>query len=83
MFTGRLIIELLMCHGFLLRFRKFEVAQKDIADFLELWDRTTLQVQIPHSPSEPSEEEAKEPPQSAKKGKSKGDKCFRIHSNKK
>ncbi|XP_025115052.1 hydrocephalus-inducing protein-like isoform X4 [Pomacea canaliculata] len=53
------------------RFRKFEVAQKDIADFLELWDRTTLQVQIPHSPSEPSEEEAKEPPQSAKKGKSK------------
>lgn len=57
------------------RFRTFEHAQKDISDLLDMWDRTTLQIRRPPTPSERSEEEqGKEHPPSGKKGKGKGDK---------
>ncbi|KAK7505680.1 hypothetical protein BaRGS_00002951 [Batillaria attramentaria] len=54
------------------RFRTFEHAQKDISDLLEMWDRTTLQIRRPPTPSEKSEEEpGKDHPPSGKKGKGK------------
>ena len=55
------------------RFRTYEHGQKDISDLLEIWDRTTLQIRRPPTPSEKSEEEpGKEHPPSGKKGKGKG-----------
>merc|ERR1712154_63577 len=37
------------------RFRTYEHAQKDIADLLEVWDRSSLQIRRPPTPSERSE----------------------------
>ncbi|XP_070194710.1 hydrocephalus-inducing protein homolog isoform X4 [Littorina saxatilis] len=54
------------------RFRTFEHAHKDISELLESWDRTTLQIRRPPTPSEKSEEEqGKDHPPSGKKGKGK------------
>lgn len=53
------------------RFRTFEHAQKDINEMVECWDRTTLSIKRPPTPSERSDEDHNHPP-SGKKGKGKG-----------
>lgn len=57
------------------RFRTFEHAQKDILEMIDFWDRTTLSLKRPPTPSEKSEDDAAHHPPSGKKGKGgKGDK---------
>ena len=58
------------------RFRTFEHAQKDINEMIEYWDRTTLSLRRPPTPSEKSEEDQQHHPQS---GKSKSKKGKSIH----
>lgn len=56
------------------RFRTFEHGQKEIVDMIEFWDRTTLGIKRPPTPSERSEEDGNLHPPSGKKAKGKGDK---------
>ncbi|KAL3860158.1 hypothetical protein ACJMK2_010318 [Sinanodonta woodiana] len=56
------------------RFRTFEVGQKDIQELVDFWDRTTLAIKRPRTPSEKSEEDHLQHPPSGKKGKGKVDK---------
>ncbi|XP_046359897.2 hydrocephalus-inducing protein homolog isoform X3 [Haliotis rufescens] len=53
------------------RFRTFEHAQNELTHLLEFWDRTTLQIKRPPTPSEKSEEDGAQHPPSGKKGKGK------------
>ncbi|XP_052816168.1 hydrocephalus-inducing protein homolog isoform X2 [Mya arenaria] len=55
------------------KFRTFEVHQKDIAELVEFWDRTTLTVKRPRTPSERSDEDHAQHPPSGKKVKGKED----------
>ena len=55
------------------RFRTFEANQKDIAEMVEFWDRTTLAIKRPRTPSEKSDEDGHlQHPPSGKKAKGKG-----------
>ncbi|XP_071173399.1 hydrocephalus-inducing protein homolog isoform X10 [Mytilus edulis] len=56
------------------RFRTFEHGQKDINEMLEFWDRTTLSLRRPPTPSEKSEEDQQHHPQSGKSKGKKGEK---------
>jgi hypothetical protein len=47
-------------------YRPFEHAQKDINEMIEYWDRTTLSLRRPPTPSEKSEEDQQHHPQSGK-----------------
>ncbi|ESO91099.1 hypothetical protein LOTGIDRAFT_122343, partial [Lottia gigantea] len=53
------------------KFKNFEHSQKDLNDLLENWDRTTLQIRRPPTPSEKSDEDGGQHPPSGKKGKGK------------
>ncbi|KAK6174452.1 hypothetical protein SNE40_017727 [Patella caerulea] len=53
------------------RFRSFEHGQKELAELLDNWDRTTLQTKRPPTPSEKSDEDGAQHPPSGKKGKGK------------
>ncbi|XP_041375521.1 hydrocephalus-inducing protein homolog [Gigantopelta aegis] len=53
------------------RFRTFEHLQNDLCYLLEFWDRTSLQVRRPVTPSEKSDEDGAQHPPSGKKGKGK------------
>ena len=55
------------------RFRTFEHLQNDLCYLLEFWDRTSLQVKRPITPSEKSDEDGAQHPPSGKKGKGKGE----------
>jgi len=58
----------------LCRFRTFEVNQKEISEMVEFWDRTTLSIKRPRTPSERSDEDAHmQHPPSGKKPKGKGE----------
>ena len=68
-----LLLSVHKCFLLSVRFRTFEHSLKDISDLLEVWDRTTLQIRRPRTPSERSEEEhGKDQPASGRKGKGKG-----------
>lgn len=55
------------------RFRTFEANQKEICEMVEFWDRTTLSIKRPRTPSERSDEDAHmQHPPSGKKQKGKG-----------
>ncbi|XP_069113582.1 hydrocephalus-inducing protein homolog isoform X2 [Argopecten irradians] len=53
------------------RFRTIEHSSKEIADLIEFWDRTTLGIKRPPTPSEKSEEDGQHHPPSGKKAKGK------------
>ncbi|XP_053402100.1 hydrocephalus-inducing protein homolog isoform X11 [Mercenaria mercenaria] len=56
------------------RFRTFEVSQKEITELVEYWDRLTLGLKRPRTPSERSDEDGQhQHPPSGKKGKGKAD----------
>ena len=58
---------------FINRFRTFEASQKEICEMIEFWDRTTLAIKRPRTPSDRSEEDGHlQHPPSGKKGKGKG-----------
>lgn len=56
----------------------FEATLKELSETLDFWDRTTVQVRRPPSPSEKSEFDD-HPPPSAKRGvRGKGEFCFLL-----
>ncbi|KAL5021172.1 hypothetical protein ScPMuIL_000327 [Solemya velum] len=58
------------------RFRTFEHAQKDLTDMVEFWDRSSISIKRPITPSEKSEDDQPHPPSGKKgKGKDKHDKA--------
>ena len=60
-------------HILIVRFRTFEANQKELMEMVEFWDRTSLTIKRPRTPSERSDEDGHlQHPPSGKKGKGKG-----------